>query len=191
MPSPRLPRVRHTHAAVFSHSSEVRPLRTTRTQCKVKRQYSEQTEPSLASNLFVTLPSAAGDVYTADGATGTGASATALRAPLRAVDALWGHCYTTPHCDNAGESLGVDDTEAATVIACAVIQYQAPSAGGAGDMVSAGKPGTLRHPRISGRGHDMGGGCPPQGCWLGLGGQGTPGSLRPHYTREKCYGPAR
>jgi hypothetical protein len=56
MPSPRLPRVRHTHAAVFSHSSEVRPLRPTRTQCKVKRQCSEQTEPSLARNLFVTLP---------------------------------------------------------------------------------------------------------------------------------------
>jgi hypothetical protein len=108
--------------------------------------------------------SAAGDVCTADGATGTGASATALRAPLRAVDALWGHCYTTPHCDNAGESLGVDDTEAAMVIACAVVKYQALSAGGARDMVSAGKSGTLRRPRISRRGHDIGGGCPPQGC---------------------------
>src|SRR5262249_53863900 len=98
---------------------------------------------------------------------------TALRAPLRAVDALWGHCYTTPHRDNAGESLGVDDTEAAMVIACAVVKYQAPSAGGARDMVSAGKPGTLRRPRISRRGHDIGGGCPPQVCadqgWEGRG----------------------
>ena len=29
--SPRLRRVHHAHAAVFSHSTEVRPLRTTRT----------------------------------------------------------------------------------------------------------------------------------------------------------------
>ena len=82
--------------------------------------------------------SAAGDACPADGAMGTGASATALRAPLRAVDALWGHCYTTPHCANAGESLGGDDTAAAMVIACAVVKYQASSAGGARAMVSAG-----------------------------------------------------
>ena len=54
--SPRLRRVHHAHAAVFSHSTEVRPLRTTRTQCKLKRRYCEETEPSLESPLFVTLP---------------------------------------------------------------------------------------------------------------------------------------
>lgn len=43
------------------------------------------------------------------------------------------------------------------VIACAVVKYQALSAGGARDMVSAGKSGTLRRPRISRRGHDIGG----------------------------------
>ena len=55
-PSPRLRRVRHAHAAVFAPSLEVRPLRTTRTQCKGKRRYCEQAEPALESNLFVTLP---------------------------------------------------------------------------------------------------------------------------------------
>jgi len=41
---------------VFSHTTEVTPLRTTRTQGKGKRRYCAQTEPSLTSNLFVTLP---------------------------------------------------------------------------------------------------------------------------------------
>ena len=131
------------------------------------------------------------DVCTADGATGTGASATALRAPLRAVDALWGHCYTTPHRDNAGESLGVDDTEAAMVAACAVVKYQTLSAGGARDMVSAGKSGTLRRPRISKRGHDIGGDAHRRGVLIMARRAGIPGLLRPYYTREKCYGPAR
>jgi hypothetical protein len=55
-PSPGLRRVRHVHAAVFSHATEVTSLRTTRPQGTVKRRYCVQTEPSLASNLFVTLP---------------------------------------------------------------------------------------------------------------------------------------
>src|SRR5262245_53159236 len=55
-PSPRLRRVRHAHATVFAHATEVTPLRTTRTHGKVKRRACEQTEPSLASNLFVTRP---------------------------------------------------------------------------------------------------------------------------------------
>jgi len=54
--APRPRRVCHAHAAVFPPSTEVRPLHTTRTQCKVKRRYIAQTEPSLASNLCVTLP---------------------------------------------------------------------------------------------------------------------------------------
>jgi hypothetical protein len=48
--------IHHAHAAVFSHATEVTPLRITRTQGKIKRRYCAQTEPSLASNLFVTLP---------------------------------------------------------------------------------------------------------------------------------------
>jgi hypothetical protein len=54
--APRLRRGRHAHAAVCSHATEVRPLRTTRTPCKVKREYCEQTEPSLASNLLLRFP---------------------------------------------------------------------------------------------------------------------------------------
>src|SRR6516162_2912653 len=63
-PSPRLRRVRHAHAAVFPHATEVRPLHTICTQCTVKRRYSAQTEPSLESNLFVTLPDAFGCAMT-------------------------------------------------------------------------------------------------------------------------------
>ena len=55
-PPPGLWRVHHTHTAVFSHATEVTSLRTTRTQGTVKRRYRVHTEPSLASNLCVTLP---------------------------------------------------------------------------------------------------------------------------------------
>src|SRR5262252_8686515 len=44
--------------AVFSHATAVTSLRTTRTQGTVKRRYRVHTEPSLASNLCVTLPRA-------------------------------------------------------------------------------------------------------------------------------------
>jgi len=63
-PSLRLRRVRDTHAAVFPYSTEVRPLHTMCTPCKVKRRHSAQTEPSLESNLFVTLPDAFGCAMT-------------------------------------------------------------------------------------------------------------------------------
>jgi Tn3 transposase DDE domain-containing protein len=55
-PPPGLWRVHHTHTAVFSHATDVTSLRTTRTQGTVKRRYRVHTEPSLASNLCVTLP---------------------------------------------------------------------------------------------------------------------------------------
>jgi hypothetical protein len=55
-PSPGLRRVHHAQTAVFSHATAVTSLRTTRTQGTVKRRYGVQTEPALASNLFVTRP---------------------------------------------------------------------------------------------------------------------------------------
>ena len=63
-PPPGLWRVHHTHTAVFSHATEVTSLRTTRTQGTVKRRYRVHTEPSLASNLCVTLPTLYGSADT-------------------------------------------------------------------------------------------------------------------------------